>query len=195
VSETPIARFYPRTTDAGGTLWVVRRFLVVCAVGLLAAWGLGWLILMNDEDELPNDADAVVVLAGSESSLPRGQALVGGGIAPTLVVSTGRGTRDARRRSLCRNPPENVLCVVRGPFVTGGELQAIAKVARNRDWDTVVVVAPSYMSLRLDRVFERCANQARVVQDDIDEPWWRDAIAIPLEWVNLAVAETVRRDC
>ena len=59
---------------------------------------------------------------------------------------------------------------------------------------TVVVVAPSFMSVRLDRVFERCAD-ARVVQVDVDEPWWRDAIALPLEWVNLAVAETVRRDC
>jgi uncharacterized SAM-binding protein YcdF (DUF218 family) len=172
----------------------VRRFLVVCAVGLVAAWGLGWLLLMNDDDELPNDADAVVVLAGSERGLPMGQALVGGGIAPTLVVSTGRGTRDKRRRALCRKPPEGVLCVVRGPFVTGGELQAIARVARNKAWDTVVVVAPSYMSVRLDRVFRRCAD-ARVVQVDVDEPWWRDAIALPLEWVNLGVAETVRRDC
>jgi uncharacterized SAM-binding protein YcdF (DUF218 family) len=172
----------------------VRRFLVVCAVGLVAAWGLGWLVLMNDEDELPNDADAVLVLAGSETSLPTGQALVNGRIAPTLVVSTGRGTRDVRRRRLCQNPPEEVVCVVRGPFATGGELQALAKVAGNRGWDKVVVVAPSYMSLRLDRVFERCAD-TRVVQVDVDEPWWRDAIAVPLEWVNLAVAETVRRGC
>ena len=83
---------------------------------------------------------------------------------------------------------------MRGPFVTGGELQALARVASNRGWDNVVVLAPSYMSVRLDRVFERCSN-ARVVQVDVDEPWWRDAIALPLEWVNLAVAETVRRGC
>jgi uncharacterized SAM-binding protein YcdF (DUF218 family) len=173
----------------------VRRFLVVCAVGLVAAWGLGWLLLMNDDDELPNDADAVVVLEGSERSLPMGQALVGGGIAPTLVVSTARNTRDKRRKALCRKPPDDVVCIVSGPFTTGGELQAIAKVARAKAWDTVVVVAPSYLSVRLDRVFGRCAEKARVVQVDVEEPWWRDAIAIPLEWVNLAVAETVRRRC
>jgi uncharacterized SAM-binding protein YcdF (DUF218 family) len=172
----------------------VRRFLVVCAIGLVAAWGLGWLLLMRDDDSLPNDADAVVALAGFEQSLPMGQTLVDGGIAPTLVVSTGRNTPDKRRRALCQKPPENVLCVVRGPFVTGGELQAIARIARNRAWDNVVVVAPGYMSVRLDRVFQRCSG-ARVVQVDVDVPWWRDAIALPLEWVNLAVAETVRRDC
>ena len=173
----------------------VRRFLVVCAVGLVAAWGLGWLLLMNDDDELPNDADAVVVLEGSTATLPTGQALVGGGIAPTLVVSTSRNTTDKRRKALCAKPRDDVLCVVSGPFTTGGELQAIAKVARTKAWDTVVVVAPSYLSLRLDRVFERCADDARVVQVDIEEPWWREAISLPLEWVNLAVAETVRRGC
>lgn len=172
----------------------MRRFLVVCAVGLVAAWGLGALILLGNDDELPNDADAVIVLAGAERGLPTGQALVGGGIAPKLVVSVDRNSRDARRRRLCRNPTDEVLCVVRGPFATGGELQALAKVAKARDWDTVVVVAPAFMSLRLDRVFGRCSD-ARVVQVDVDEPWWRDAIALPLEWVNLAVAETVRRGC
>ena len=172
----------------------MRRFLVVCAVGLVAAWVLGVLVLMNDEDELPSDADAVMVLAGTDGGLPQGQALVGGGIAPTLVVSSDKNTRDAARRRLCRNPPNDVQCIVRGPFATGGELQALARVARNRGWNTVVVVAPSYMSVRLDRVFDRCSH-ARVVQVDTDEPWWRDAIAIPIEWVNLAVAETVRRDC
>ena len=172
----------------------MRRFLLVCAVGLVAAWVLGVLVLMNDDDELPNDADAVFVLAGSQGSLPEGQALVGGGIAPTLVVSSDKNSRDAARNRLCRNPPEDVQCIVRGPFATGGELQALARVASNRGWDNVVVLAPSYMSVRLDRVFERCAD-ARVVQVDVDEPWWRDAIAIPVEWVNLAVAETVRRDC
>ena len=172
----------------------MRRFLVVCAVGLVAAWVVGFLVLMNDEDELPNDADAVFVLAGSNGSIPEGQALVGGGIAPTLVVSSDKNTRDEARNRLCRNPPEGVQCIVRGPFATGGEFQALAKVASNRGWDNVVVLAPSYMSVRLDRVFERCAD-ARVVQVDVDEPWWRDAFALPIEWVNLAVAETVRRGC
>jgi uncharacterized SAM-binding protein YcdF (DUF218 family) len=172
----------------------VRRFLVVCAVALVAAWVLGVIVLTGDDDELPNDAGAVIVLAGSEESLPTGQALVGGGIAPVLVVSSERNTDDTRRAGLCRNPPEEVVCVVAGPFTSGGELQALAKIARARDWSTVVVIAPSYMNLRLDRVFDRCAD-ARVVQVDVDEPWWRDAIAIPLEWVNVAVAETVRRGC
>ena len=171
----------------------MRRFLVVCAVGFVAAWVLGVLVLMNDEDELPNDADAVFVLAGSNGSLPEGQALVGGGIAPTLVVSSDKNTRDAARNRLCRNPPEGVQCIVRGPFATGGELQALARVASNRGWDNVVVLAPSYMSVRLDA----CSSAARTRAScrSTSTSRWRDAIALPLEWVNLAVAETVRRGC
>ena len=172
----------------------MRRFLLVCIVGLAAAWALGALLLLNDDDSLPADADAVVVLSGSKQSLPAGQALVGGGIAKTLLVSTTRTDSDDRRRRLCRNPPEDVVCVVGGPFREGGELQAIAKVARNRDWDTVVVVSPSYERVRVDRVLGRCAD-LRVVGVGVDDPWWRDAIALPLEWVKLGVAETVRRRC
>ena len=47
----------------------------------------------------------------------------GRGIAPTLVVSSDKNTRDAARNRLCRNPPEGVQCIVRGPFATGGELR------------------------------------------------------------------------
>jgi hypothetical protein len=172
----------------------VRRFLKVCAVGLVAAWALGALVLLSDDDSLPSDADAVVVLTGSDRNLPTGQALVGGGIAPTLVVTSTRTGRDDRRRRLCRKPPDEIVCIVGGPFVAGGELQAIARVVRNRHWDTVVVVSPSYQRLRVDRVLRRCAD-VRVVGVGVDDPWWRDAIALPLEWVKLAVAETVRRRC
>ncbi len=171
----------------------VRRFLVFCLVVLAAAWGLGALVLLADDDPLPPDADAIVVLRGSGQSLPAGQALLGGGIAPTLLVSSG-STGDDRRRRLCRKPPEEVVCVIGGPFVTGGELQAIADVARNRRWDTVVVVSPSYERVRVDRVLARCAD-VRVVGYGVDDPWWRDAVALPIEWVKLGVAETVRRGC
>lgn len=193
-----IARFYRNggatTADRVVTLWLVRKLLLFCLVGLAAAWGLGALILLKDDDSLPSDADAIVVLAGSEKSLPAGQALVGGGIAPTLLVSSTRRESDERRRRLCRNPPEDVVCVIGGPFREGGELQAIARVARNRDWETVVVVSPSYERVRVDRVLGRCAD-LRVVGVGVDDPWWRDAIALPLEWVKLGVAETVRRRC
>jgi len=47
-------------------------------------------------------ADAVVALAGSDNTLPAAQTLVGGGIAPTLVVSAERNGNDKARARACR---------------------------------------------------------------------------------------------
>ena len=46
----------------------------------------------------------------------------------------------------------------------------------------------------MERAFERCPDLT-VVMHGVDEPWWRTAVGIPLEWVKLAVSETVRRRC
>jgi hypothetical protein len=171
----------------------MRRLLFVCGVLLAAAWGLGVLFLYGDEESLPSSADAVVVLAGSENNLPEGQKLMGEGIAPTLVVSQRQSGTEAGEE-LCKKPPKDVVCVIGGPAVAGGELQAISRIVENRSWDTILVVSPPYQQLRVNRVLGRCSD-VRVVGIDVDDPWWRDAIGIPLEWVKLGVAETVRRGC
>ena len=171
----------------------MRRFLIASGIVLAAAWGLGVLFLYGTDESLPTSADAVVVLASSTQNLPEGQKLVDEGLAPTLVVSQRQAGQGPSRR-LCKKPPKDVVCVIGGPASHGGELQAISRIARNRNWDTVVVVSPSYQQLRVNRVLGRCTD-VRVVGVDVDDPWWRDAIGIPLEWVKLGVAETVRRGC
>jgi hypothetical protein len=171
----------------------MRKALIACAVVLAAAWGLGVLFLYGSDESLPSAADAVVVLAGSENNLPEGQKLVGQGLAPTLVVSQRQSATGATE-SICKKPAKDVVCVVGGPVVAGGELQAISRIAENRKWDTILVVSPPYQQLRVNRVLGRCSD-VRVVGVDVDDPWWRDAIGIPLEWVKLGVAETARRGC
>jgi uncharacterized SAM-binding protein YcdF (DUF218 family) len=173
----------------------MRRFLLICVVALVAAYAIGApVFLWRDDDPLPADADAVVVLAGSEKRLPAARALVDGGIAPILVVSADRSGRDEQRSRLCRAKAEDVVCVYPGPFATIGEAQAIAKLAKRREWDTIVLVTSRYHLLRSERVFRRCGN-FRVVEYGVDEPWWRVAVGLPLEWVKLGIAETVRRRC
>jgi hypothetical protein len=36
---------------------------------------------------------------------------------------------------------------------------------------------------------------AKTTERGVDEPWWRNAIEVPLEWLKLGIAETVRRSC
>ena len=142
------------TTDRPVTLPAMRRFVLVCLVVLAAAYAVGVpLFLLSDDDALPEGADAVVVLSGPDNLLPAGQTLVGGGIAPTLVVSASRRGRGDRRVQFCRSEPEDVECVYPGPFSTPGEAQAISALAERRGWDTVVLVTSDYERLVAERVF------------------------------------------
>lgn len=173
----------------------MRRFLLWCAIVLAAAYAVGVpLFMLSDDDAIPEGADAVVVLAGPDNLLPAGQTLVNGGIAPTLVVSATRSGRGDRRVRLCQAEPEGVECVYPGPFSTPGEAQAISALAKSRGWDTVVLVTPDYERYVAQRVFRRCGD-FRVAEHGVDQPWWRDVVGIPLEWVKFAIAETVRRGC
>ena len=174
----------------------MRRFLIVCAVVLALAYVIGIPLFHHhdDDDTLPKGADAVVALAGSDRTLPAAQTLVGGGIAPTLVVSAEKNGRDNARSRACRSKASDVICVYAGPYSSVGEAQAISELAKRRRWDTVVVVTSDYETFRAERAFQRCGD-FRVATYGVDEPWWRTAIGIPLEWVTLGVSETVRRNC
>lgn len=173
----------------------MRRLLIACAVVLGLAYLIGIPVFLGtDDDSLPNRVDAVVALSSSDESLPEAQKLVEKGLAPVLVVSAERSGRSKQRAALCRSKPKGVVCVNADPFTTSSETQVIARLAKDRRWSTLVVVGPDYESFRVGRSFERCPGLTVVVHG-VDEPWWRSAIGIPLEWVKLAVAETVRRGC
>jgi uncharacterized SAM-binding protein YcdF (DUF218 family) len=173
----------------------MRRFVIVCLLGLIAAYAIGIpLFLMRDDDPLPSDADAVVLLAGSDRTLPAAQALVGGGIAPMLVISADRSSRDKKRLRLCRTKPAGVVCVYPGQVTAFREAPAIASLAKRRGWDTIVLVTSSYHRFAAERALRRCGD-FRIVEYGVDEPWWRTAIGVPLEWVKLGLGETVRRGC
>jgi uncharacterized SAM-binding protein YcdF (DUF218 family) len=173
----------------------MRRFVVICLAVLALAYVVGVpLFLGQDDDPLPSKADAVVALSGSENTLPEAQALVARGLAPTLVVSAEQSGRDEQRARLCRAKPKNVICVYAGPYTSVSEAQAISAVIRRHNWGSVVLVTSDYERLRAGRAFDRCGD-FRVATVGVDEPLWRTAVALPLEWVKLAVSETVRRSC
>jgi hypothetical protein len=173
----------------------MRRVLIACAVVLGLAYVVGIpLFLGKDDPSLPSHVDAVVALSSSERTLPEAQELVKQGLAPVLVVSAERSRRSEARDTLCRSHPKQVVCVNADPFTTSSEPQVIARLASDRHWSTLVVVSPDYETFRVERAFGRCPDLT-VVMHGVDEPWWRSVIGVPLEWVKLGVAETVRRSC
>jgi len=173
----------------------MRRVVIACAVVLGLAYLIGIPLFLGKENQsLPARVDAVVALSSSDEALPQAQKLVQKGLAPILVVSAERSGRNKQRAALCRSKPKHVVCVNADPFTTSSETQVIARLAKDRHWSTLVVVGPDYESFRVGRSFERCPGLT-VVMHSVDEPLWRSAIGIPLEWVKLGVAETVRRGC
>ena len=131
---------------------------------------------------------------GLRPDAPGGARRSSAAASPPCSSSPPTGAAGTRSARLCRKKAKDVVCVYGGPYTTSGEAQAISRLADQRGWDTLILVSPDYEQFRLERAFRRCGD-FRVATHGVDEPWWSTAIGIPLEWVKLAVSETVRRSC
>jgi uncharacterized SAM-binding protein YcdF (DUF218 family) len=168
--------------------------VVVAAVWLGAAAGL---FLVPHGDEPPRRADAIVALAGNEERLPVALALQRRGVAPLVAISYSDELEDERRAAACAGPeptPPSLLCFRSEPFSTQGEARAVARLARNRGWDELVVVTSGYHVFRARLLLERCLDMELAVVGS-DAPWWEDAIALVTESPKLLLATTVKRRC
>ena len=142
----------------------MRRFLLVAAVVVLAAWvGVAVRFVLWPAQDSARHADAVVVLAGDHLRLGKALELMTRRVAPALVISDGLapGWRDANR--LCRGGGNRfrVLCFRPDPYSTRGEARAVARMAAARGWRSVVVVTSTYHVTRARLLFDRCVD-ARV---------------------------------
>lgn len=149
------------------------------------------LFILYDDDPLPQ-ADAVVVLAGSENRLAVGRELWEAGVAPTLVISDGLEPTWTAANRLCRFEREReVLCPRPEPYSTRGEARTVAELARERGWDELVVVSSRFHLFRVRLLFERCFD-GELGTVAAPNPTWRLPLSIALEWLKLAHAAAVR---
>ena len=176
----------------------MRRPLLALALAAFLALAVAsvFLFILYDDDRVTK-ADAVVVLAGSKFRLPVGLRLVARGVAPVLVISDGLDPRSARSVRLCRQGSlrqgATVLCPKPDPYSTRGEARLVAALARERGWDSIVVVSSRFHLFRARILFERCYG-GRLAFVGAPSPWWRQPVSIASEWLKLGVAE-VRRAC
>jgi uncharacterized SAM-binding protein YcdF (DUF218 family) len=171
---------------------VIRALAVASAVWLAVA---SYLFLVPHDDEPPRRADAVVVLSGSKERLPVGERLVRDGVAPVLVLSGGPEAEkiDPQVGARCRRPRPPV-CFRAEPSSTRGEARALARLARRRGWDELVVVTSGFHVFRARRILERC-YRGRLWLADAPVDWWWLPWALVTESAKLALAETTRRGC
>lgn len=171
-----------------------RPLLLICLIALAAlAVASVPLFILYDDDRVAK-ADAVLVLAGQKKRLPVALELVERGVAPVLVISDGLDPRWTQANRLCRfGDPERILCPRPEPYSTRGEARLAARLARERGWDSLVVVSSRFHLFRARLLFERCfAGRLGFVGSP--NPGWRLPLAVAFEWAKLGVA-TVRRSC
>ena len=166
----------------------MRRLLLAAALAALAATSLALFVLR--EDDPVARADAVVVLFGGRARLPVGVELVERGVAPMLVVSQGRD-RAWRSPGLCGRRDIRVLCPVAADESTRGEARLIGRLARERGWDSLVVVTSRFHLLRARLLVERCYG-GRLALVGAGQPRWRLPVQVVLEWAKLARAVILR---
>lgn len=134
------------------------------AVSLLVAA----LVILNPPRTEPVAADVIVVMAGdTDQRHAVGAELARDGIAENLVVSNPAGVRDASGYRLCRgltSPPDvETWCLDPRPATTTGEAQTFDELARERGWDTAVVITNRTHHYRALMNFSSCAEATPTV--------------------------------
>ena len=151
------------------------------------------LFILYHDDSVAK-ADAVMVLAGEKRRLPVALELVERGVAPVLVISDGLDPRWTAANRLCRfGDPGRIVCPRPEPYSTRGEARMAARLARERGWDSLVIVTSRFHLFRARTLFERCFH-GRLDLVSAPNPGLGLPLAIALEWGKLGVA-SVRRRC
>jgi uncharacterized SAM-binding protein YcdF (DUF218 family) len=155
------------------------------------AWAvLAAVLFLWPPRHVPQHADAVVVLAGARAPrLTRGLVLVRQGVAPALAVSDAWSPTWVEANRLCagRPAPVPVICFHPVPYSTRGEARAVARLAADHHWTSVLVVTSRYHIARAGILFDRCLNGV-VYTAAAEQSFLTRLTAAPLETIKLGYA-------
>jgi uncharacterized SAM-binding protein YcdF (DUF218 family) len=170
---------------------VLRAAILIAAV----AWAaLDVALFVVPGGQKPIRADAVVVLSGSPTRLPKGLALVRAGWAPLLVVSRSTDPTKLEARVCAHRVDVRVLCRRARPYSTEGEARMVRDLARARHWSAVDVVTSRYHVFRAGLLMRRCFHGRLRVVAAPNQLWLLPANAV-LEGIKLVYHEVVHRSC
>jgi hypothetical protein len=179
---------------------VLRRLLVV-ALALVSAWLAACLVLFvwpPDLSGAPQHADAAIVLSGEHNRLGPALDLARRGVVPVVAISSvARTPKWKEGRRLCaagRYGAAQVVCFLAVPYSTRGEARAVARLAKERSWRSVVVSTSTFHVTRAHMLFRRCFRGGLSFVGS-PSPWWR----LPADWASetgkLLVQLTAERGC
>lgn len=143
-----------------------------------------------------SSVDAVVALAGPLRSVDAALRLVQQGVARELVLSNAYGPDDAQLNRLCASRPAGygITCFVPNPDTTRGEARAIAQLARERGWNDLIVVTPTFHISRARLIVRRCyGGRLRMVDADVPISAYQWAYSIPYQSAAFVKAAVLHR--
>jgi uncharacterized SAM-binding protein YcdF (DUF218 family) len=129
-----------------------RALAVVLGVVLLIVAAQTLLFVLPAGDR-PQPADAIVVLAGPGPRIERGEELARARLAPEVLLmvqtATGGCTVAAPARPHCVEP---------NPRTTQGEARAVARLAEEHGWRSLLVVVQNEQAVRAEIRLDRCLD-------------------------------------
>ncbi len=145
----------------------------------------------------PAEADAIIVLAGGGDRTSKGAELAEAGLAPVIVFADpGRDDGSVTANRYCNGRealPIEVICIDPQPAKTQGEARAATRLAEQRGWENLIVVASTDQVTRAGRLFQRCGDAALQMVDvpHTSSPLKRSVY----EWGATLKSITVKRGC
>ncbi|QKT13219.1 YdcF family protein [Rhodococcus sp. W8901] len=142
-----------------------RRLLLVLVVyvSVLASGIFGARTYTYAGFDRLTDVDAIVVLGGAHDGREKyAMELALRGYSDHVVLSNPYRRTDVRMRELCstEHASFDTTCFVPDPPTTRGEATAVARLASENGWDSVMVISWRYHLLRARYIFEKCFSGA-----------------------------------
>ncbi len=206
VGSRPTIRLWPGIRLMHGRVQRVLVTRVRAIIGFLAAalvllsallgifvWTAIQGIRNPAEDQLPADADAVMVFAGEDVRFTLARELVEAGVASVLVLNAdalpelaaGWCEEDIRGvRVVCLSPPSQS---------TRGEAQVFGQLATEEGWSSIVGVTGDYHVQRAGALLRRCFD-GEVAMAPVD--WGEPVRSLTIdELVAYTYITAVERSC
>jgi uncharacterized SAM-binding protein YcdF (DUF218 family) len=189
----------PRVSSDPGRARRQNWLIVFLVLAILGAIGvlltLVWFVFPATQDVATvENADAVVLFAGTLDRLDTALELMGRGAAPNLVIPNGTSIEGAQH--LCESAPFRVFCPESRTVDTVGEAETIALLASEHDWSDLIAVTSVYHVHRATSLLGRCFDggvQAVTPDRAIDR---EDLVEkVPHEWVGFLASFVLGPSC
>lgn len=140
--------------------------------------------------DVPRQADAIVMFAGSPGRLEKAVQLARAGYAPVLAVSVPAPD------SPCPPPiPDvDVICFAPDPVTTQGEARWVGEAAAYYGWESIIVITVTSQTTRARIRLSRC-YPGEVLMTPVPPPRRMWPYVIAYEWAAMAKAMIFEREC